>query len=67
MAMPVEAVPTTKPTNALRATVVADRLGVSVSTVWRYVKQKKLTPTKLSEKVTIFRESEVESLINGTL
>lgn len=49
-----------------RANELKDLLGVGLSTVWLYAKQGKITPIKLSERVTVFEISEVEaSLLSG--
>ena len=37
-------------------------LGVSLSTIWRYVSQGKLTGKKLSPRVTVFEIDEINSL-----
>ena len=37
-----------------RAKEVSKLLGIGLSTVWLYAKQGKITPIKLSEKVTVF-------------
>lgn len=37
-------------------------LGVSLSTIWRYVSQGKLTSKKLSPRVTVFEIDEINSL-----
>ena len=42
-----------------RAKEVAQLLGIANSTVWLYAKQGKLTPIKLSEKVTVFSIDEI--------
>lgn len=39
-------------------------LGVSTSTIWLYAKQGKLHPIKLSPRVTIFKKSDLDALIN---
>ena len=49
----------------LRAPAAAEVLGISKSTVWRYARLGKLNPVKLSERVTRFRQSEVQALIAG--
>ena len=49
----------------LRAKEVAEYLGIGLSTVWLYAKQGKLTPKKLSERVTVFSINEVDTLINS--
>ena len=45
-----------------RANEVKDYLGIALSTVWLYAKQKKLTPIKISPRVTVFSKSELDSL-----
>ena len=45
-----------------RANEVKDYLGIALSTVWLYAKQKKLTPIKLSARVTVFEKSELDNL-----
>jgi len=47
-----------------RAKEVSDLLGIGLSTVWMYSKQGRLTPKKLSEKVTVFDIEEVRQLLN---
>lgn len=42
-----------------RAKEVAQLLGIGNSTVWLYAKQGKLTPIKLSDKVTVFSIDEI--------
>ena len=49
----------------LRAKDVAVYLGIAKSTVWLYVKQGKLTPIKLSPRVTIFKKSDIDRTLNG--
>jgi len=46
-----------------RAPEVALYLGIALSTVWLYAKQGKLTPKKLSSRVTVFSIDEIESLL----
>jgi len=48
-----------------RAPEVAIYLGIALSTVWLYAKQGKLTPKKLSSRVTVFNLDEIESLLNN--
>jgi predicted DNA-binding transcriptional regulator AlpA len=38
--------------------------GVALSTVWLYAKQGKLTPIKLSPRVTVFAKEEIDNLFN---
>ncbi len=40
-------------------------LGVGLSTLWLYVKQGKLKPIKLSDRVTIFKKSDLDTFINS--
>ena len=40
-------------------------LGVGLSTLWLYVKQGKLKPIKLSDIVTIFKKSDLDTFINS--
>ena len=49
----------------LRANEVKDYLGIGLSTVWLYAKSGKLTPKKISKRVTVFDIDEVNELING--
>lgn len=48
-----------------RAPATAKRLAISRATLWRWAKQGKLTAVKLSDRVTGFRESEIQALIAG--
>ena len=63
MAQPVT--PSLAVDKILRAPAAAATLGVSKSTIWRYVRQGKLTAVKLSDRVTGFRQSEIQALIAG--
>ena len=49
----------------MRAKEVKKYLGIGLSTVWHYAKVGKLTPIRLSERVTVFRKSEVNALIDN--
>lgn len=51
----------------LRAKQMAKYLNIGLSTVWLYAKQGKLTPKKLSERVTLFSVDEANKLINGAV
>ena len=44
---------------------VATYLGVSLATVWNYIKQGKLKTKKLSPQVTIITKEELEKFIGG--
>ncbi len=50
----------------LRALEVAEYLSIGLSTVWLYAKQGKLTPKKLSSRVTVFNLDEINSLFSDT-
>jgi len=50
---------------ALRAPEVARYAGIGLSTVWYYAKIGKLTPKKISKRVTVFDIDEVNALIDG--
>ena len=52
------------PTKYLRPKEVAKYLSIGLSTVWLYAKQGKLTPKKLSDRVTVFDINEIKTLIN---
>jgi len=49
----------------LRAKEVAKYLSIGLSTVWLYSRQGRLTPKRLSPKVTVFDIDEVNSLFDG--
>lgn len=49
----------------MRAKKVSQYMGVGLSTVWLYAKQGKLTPKKVSERVTVFSIDEVNALIEN--
>lgn len=46
----------------LRAKKIADEFGIGLSTVWLYAKEGKLTPIKVSSRVTVFNTDEVLQL-----
>lgn len=50
----------------MRAKELANHLGVGLSTIWLWNKQKKITSKKLSERVTVFEVAEVEKALFGT-
>ncbi len=54
-----------KKIKSIRAKGVAERHSIAQSTVWLYVKQKKLTAKKISPRVTVFSIDEVD-LVFGT-
>lgn len=47
-----------------RAKDVAIYLSCGLSTVWLYAKQGKITPIKLSDRVTIFKKEDLDNFIN---
>jgi len=49
----------------LRASQVAKEYPLSTASLWRWVKEGKLSATKVSTGVTVFKRSELESLFNG--
>ena len=51
--------------NGYRPKEAAIYLGVSLATVWNYIKQGKLKTTKLSPQVTIIAKKELEKFLNG--
>jgi predicted DNA-binding transcriptional regulator AlpA len=51
----------------LRAKQVATEFGIGLSTVWLYAKEGKLTPIKVSSRVTVFDTDEILKLFGGVL
>ena len=51
-------------TQNLRAKEAHKYLGVGKSTLWAYVAQKKINAYKISDRVTIFKKSELDAFIN---
>jgi len=47
-----------------RAKELAKYLGVGLSTIWLFSKQGKITPIKISERVTVFNIDEVNKVFN---
>ncbi len=50
----------------LRAKEACKYLGIGLSTLWLYVKQGKIEPIKLSQRVTIFPKSELDNFIENS-
>lgn len=48
-----------------RPKMAAKYLGVGLSTIWLYAKQKKLNPIKLSDRVTIFKKEDLDKFLTG--
>lgn len=46
-----------------RAKEAAKYLSCGVSTIWLYAKQGKLTPIRLSQRVTIFKRDDLDSFM----
>ena len=52
----------------LRVGDVAEILGCSKSTVWMYARQGKIPKgNKLSERITVWRQADIQAFINGEL
>lgn len=49
----------------LRDKQAAHYLGIGVSTLWLFTKQKKLRAIKLSERVTVWSKSELEAFVQS--
>ncbi len=49
----------------MRAKELAIYLGVGITTIWLWSREKKLTAKKISAKVTVFEIAEAEKLVNG--
>lgn len=49
---------------SLRARDIVSLYGIGLSTVWLYVKEGKLTPKKISPKITLFSAIEVSNFFN---
>ncbi len=47
----------------MRAKEVAKYLGIGLSTVWLYSKQKLLKPINLSPRVTVFKKADIDAFI----
>jgi len=47
----------------LRAKETAEYLSIGLSTVWHYAKIGKLTPKKISSRVTVFSVDEINNLL----
>lgn len=49
----------------MRAKDASTYLACGISTLWLWVKQEKIKAYKISERVTIFKRSELDAFING--
>ena len=49
----------------MRAKQAAIYLSCGLSTIWLWAKQGKITPIKLSDKVTIFKKEDLDNFIAG--
>lgn len=54
-------------TTNLRVKGAAEYLNVGVSTIWLYVKQGKIKSYKISDRVTIFKRSELDAFIDANM
>ena len=50
-----------------RAKEASKYLCVGLSTIWLYAKQNKITPIKLSDRVTIFKKEDLDRFINANV
>ncbi len=48
-----------------RVKTLKEKLGVGESTIWLWIKQGKLKSIKISDRVTVIPESEVQKLLGG--
>ena len=48
----------------MRAKEAAKYLSCGLSTIWLFAKQGKITPIKLSDRVTIFKKEDLDNFIN---
>ena len=51
----------------MRAKVAANHLACGVSTLWLWVRQGKIKAYKISDRVTIFKRSELNAFINASV
>ncbi len=51
----------------MRAKQAAIYMGVGLSTVWYFAKHGKITPIKLSDRVTIFKKEDLDNFINANV
>lgn len=51
----------------MRAKEAAKYLGCGLSTIWLYAKQGKITPIKLSDRVTIFKKEDLDRFVNAAI
>ena len=51
----------------MRAKDAAKFLGCGLSTIWLWVKQGKIKAYRISDRVTIFKRSELEAFINASV
>jgi len=49
----------------LRAKQIVELYGIAISTVWNYARDGKLTPIKVTDRVTVFDAQEVEKLFSS--
>ncbi len=51
----------------IRPKVCAQALGISISTFWRLVKQKRIRTHKLTERTTTVRAGDLRAFMNGNV
>jgi len=51
----------------MRAKEAHKYLGIGLSTLWSFVAQKKVKAYKISDRVTIFKKSELDAFINASV
>ena len=51
----------------MRAKEAHQFLGIGLSTLWLFVKQNRIKAYKLSDRVTIFKKSELDAFINASV
>lgn len=49
----------------MRPKDAAKYLSCGLSTIWLYAKQGKITPIKISDRVTIFKKEDLDNFINS--
>jgi len=49
----------------LRAKDIAEQYSVSVPSIWRWAKEGKITPIKVTKRTTVFDSVEIEAFFSG--
>jgi predicted DNA-binding transcriptional regulator AlpA len=50
----------------MRAKEVSEYVGIGLSTVWNFAKEGKITPIKISPRVTVFEIDEINNKLIGS-